>query len=322
MSRWIFFLVVFLFCGNCFADEVKLKNGKTLTLDIIGQEGDSLKATTFGVVVTYDLSDISQIDGLEPGVFFDRFSKSSYDGVKAFYQQGINSFLDGDLVKARDDFNQGAAYNTYGFDFKSASRIIEDMSGSKVTQDCSLAIFKGLNLSLNSRLSEALKEYQNAVKLDPDYPLSYKFLGFCYYSLKQYKEAIEPLSSFFRHQPDDSESAYYLGASYAALGQNKDAIMWFNKAVVLNVNYTAAYLGLGDTYLAMDKAQFALPYFQKASRCDIKNAQAYFKIGVVYSLLGQGDESRDYLMKAKDMYKEKGDVEGIAKTQEYLDKSF
>jgi tetratricopeptide (TPR) repeat protein len=322
MSRLLFCLVLFLFCGNSFAAEVAFKNGKKLNLDIVSQEGNSLKAKTFGVAVKYDLSDVSQINGMDPKAFLDELAKSSYSGVKNFYQQGINSFLEGDLIKARDYFNQGSGYDVYGFDFKSAIRILDDISGAKITLECSRAIFKGLNLSLNGQYGEAVKEYQTALKSNSDYFLSYKFLGFCYYSLKQYKEAVEFLNDFLKRQSDDPESAYYLGASYAALGQNKDAVIWFNKAVDLNTSYIAAYMGLGDVYLAMDKPQFALPYFQRASRYDIKNAQAYFKIGVTYSLLGQSNESRDYLMKAKDIYKENGDTEGIKNIQGYIDKSF
>lgn len=322
MFRIIFFLILSLVFNNSFAEEVKFKNGKALTLDVVGMEADTLKAKAFGVLVKYDISDVSLINGKSPKDYFEEYAKSSYDGVKGFYQQGINSALAGDFLKSQDCFNQGSGYNIYGFDFKSPITVLDDISAKKVTPGCAKLLFKGLNYYLNNQYSEAVKEYQGAAGIDPDYPLTYKFSGFSYYFLKQYNEAIDSLNNFFKLETGDSESAYYLGASYFGAGRNKEAIIWFNKALELNGNYTAAYLGLGDTYLAMEKPQYALPSFKKASYSDRNNIEAYFKMGVVYFILGENEESRVYLRKAKEMYQQIGDVSGLSKTQEYLDKSF
>jgi adenylate cyclase len=77
-------------------------------------------------------------------------------------------------------------------------------------------------LSFSGRHAEAIKLYENAMRLNPYYPSWYPyFLGVAQYCMERYKEAATSQERAFRLDPN--MSAWWLAAAYAQLGRDEKA---------------------------------------------------------------------------------------------------
>ena len=70
----------------------------------------------------------------------------------------------------------------------------------------------------------ALKEYEKAVKLNPNFPEALSNLGYCRRNLGDYAKALEAYDKALKLKPDFAEAMEYRGVAYVKLGRMNDAI--------------------------------------------------------------------------------------------------
>ncbi len=117
---------------------------------------------------------------------------------------------------------------------------------------------------------KASEAYQQALSLDPDYPLVFNNLGSLHLSLflrdKKRADINKAFDYFKKAIALDPElvSAYNgLGGAYKKVGQIKEAIFCWEKALELNPNYDFALYNLGIAYFELDDKKAALKYLEK-----------------------------------------------------------
>ena len=66
------------------------------------------------------------------------------------------------------------------------------------------------------RFEEAIKEYQTAIKLKPDYAKAYNNLGTAYYDRGRLDEAIKEYQTAIKLQPDYADAHRNLALAYQA----------------------------------------------------------------------------------------------------------
>jgi tetratricopeptide (TPR) repeat protein len=139
------------------------------------------------------------------------------------------------------------------------------------------------------RLDEAIKEYKEAIKLNPEYLQAYSNLGLAYLNLGMFDTAIKEFKAALKLKPDNPMvyKAYNnLGNAYFELGRFDSAIENYMAALRLKPGSSKLYYNLGLTYIRNDQLDEAIKNFQTAIRLKPKFLDAHRKLGAVYQKKG------------------------------------
>lgn len=145
----------------------------------------------------------------------------------------------------------------------------------------------------------ALENFLKYAKLAPDDWYAWNRLGWTYYKLEQYQDAI---TQFEKSNSLANKSVNYLwlGWSYNRLGKYEKAIENCSDCVRLSPNWESGYNCLGWNYYFQGRYHLAIQEFEKAISKKII-LQTYNGMGLAYSSLGQYDKALDYVLKAVNM---------------------
>jgi tetratricopeptide (TPR) repeat protein len=163
--------------------------------------------------------------------------------------------------------------------------------------------------------SEAIKDFNRAIEIKPDYADAFYNRGIAYSKLGQHQRAIENYIKAIHLKPHDSDAYYNRGNSYAELGQHQRAIEDYNQAIQLKPDYADAYNTRAKIYTMLGQYQHAIEDYNKAISIKQDYADAYYNRGVAYLLqgnkeLGCPDAQKACelgICKALDIAKSKGD---------------
>jgi tetratricopeptide (TPR) repeat protein len=110
--------------------------------------------------------------------------------------------------------------------------------------DADAAFQRGIDLQQVGRFTEAIKAYDEAIRLGSSYLVAYNNRGAAYGALKQYERAIPDFDRAIELNPKYAEAYCNRGAAFGALKQYERAIRDFDKAIQLDPNYARAYNNL------------------------------------------------------------------------------
>ncbi len=141
-------------------------------------------------------------------------------------------------------------------------------------------------------LPGAIKFFEKAVKINPNFAESYYNIGECYYSLKKYNEAIEAYNNAISIDPDHAASYWGLGLSYYELEDFKEAVDSYKNSIKIDSNNIETHLGLGDSYLGLNLYEEAIhSYRQICKFTDYKDHSYIALLAVVYAKAGNFEEA-------------------------------
>jgi tetratricopeptide (TPR) repeat protein len=190
----------------------------------------------------------------------------------------------GKLKEAEEEFKKGLEIDSSSHNLQEVMNTINDLKNGTIKQNEALYLFKGSNYLINEQYKEAIAEFKEALRLDPENPDLYYYLGVCNYSLQEYEEAINCLKKAQVKNPNDSELNYFLGISNYSLGRYAQAITDLQKALEINPD----------------------------------DAQAYSIIGASNYSLGESQLAKSNLSKSKELFQKKGDYLKAAEIEEFL----
>lgn len=101
----------------------------------------------------------------------------------------------------------------------------------------------------------AIKDFNTAIKIAPQYAEAYYSRGFAYFMLANYKEAIKDFSMAAALSPKDADIYYNRGMAYRKVENYEDAINDLNRAIELNPSHERAYYYRGAIYNNTSKHQ-------------------------------------------------------------------
>jgi tetratricopeptide (TPR) repeat protein len=151
---------------------------------------------------------------------------------------------------------------------------------------------------------QAVETLNQVIKLNPNDGMAYAKLGFAYFGLRKYKEAVVGLNMAIGIKPEvvDAEAYYRLGYSYSELRKHKDAVDALKKALYATreeaINNDQASPGvpiwqiqysLGLAYDNLGRYQEAIKELSEAVKLNPQLAEGYYVLGLAY--LGRGDRS-------------------------------
>jgi Flp pilus assembly protein TadD len=149
----------------------------------------------------------------------------------------------------------------------------------------------GVALREKGQIDEAIRHFQEAVRLQPAYADAHNNLGVALGETGQIDEAIRQYQEAIRLQPDNADAHNNLGVALARKGQMDEAISQFQEATRLKSDDAEAHNNLGNALLNKGSVDEAISQFQKALRLKPDYAEAHFNLGNALSRKGQMDEA-------------------------------
>ena len=108
------------------------------------------------------------------------------------------------------------------------------------------------------------------------------------------------------------------GVEYAQQGQYAQAIDKYEMAVKIDPNLSYAYINLANAYCHLKKYDESIVMSKKALQIDPQDARAYGNLGNAYHCLDKQKEADNNYQKAKQLFQEAGDLEGLQKIEESI----
>jgi tetratricopeptide (TPR) repeat protein len=132
----------------------------------------------------------------------------------------------------------------------------------------------------------AIADYNQAIKLNPNYALAYYNRGIARSELGDNQGAIADYNQAIKLDPNYTDAYYNRGIVRNELGDKQGAIANYNQAIKLNPNYTNAYINRGLARSELGDNQGAIADYNQAIKLNPNYALAYYNRGIVRSELG------------------------------------
>mmetsp|Transcript_35684 Transcript_35684/g.100465 ORF Transcript_35684/g.100465 Transcript_35684/m.100465 type:complete len:966 (+) Transcript_35684:205-3102(+) len=133
----------------------------------------------------------------------------------------------------------------------------------------------------------ALRDFETAVRLDPNLPLSWHFVGLCRNSLGDCETAIPCYKRAVELMPKLKEGWSSLGRAYKDLGQVEEAEKNFRISLGIDANYGHGYHQRAIMFHGTGRLVEAVGDLQRAIQCEPKNIEYRHLMGVTWHSLGK-----------------------------------
>ena len=139
------------------------------------------------------------------------------------------------------------------------------------------------------RYGKAEKAYLHAKALADD-SCAACGLGMTYSALGRHEDAEKEFQRAMRLNPNDACAYAQLGTMYYDLGKYQEAIAAFKRAVEVWPSY-GSYMLLGNSYVYTRDYEPSIEAYKKAIQIDPKNVRAYYQLGISYDYQQRYEES-------------------------------
>ena len=149
----------------------------------------------------------------------------------------------------------------------------------------------GSTLKRRGRLKEAIKNYNQAVRIKPDYAEAYYKLGGIFAlqgkidpAIKQYRKALEI-------EPEYAEVHYNLGLAFHLQGKTADAMNRYQRAIEIRPDYADAHINLGVLFQSQGKFDMAISHYLEAMKVKPYDADLHNNLAVALQSQGRINEA-------------------------------
>ena len=154
----------------------------------------------------------------------------------------------------------------------------------------------------------AIADYNEAIRLKPDFAEPYNGRGAVKSELGDKEGAIADYNEAIRLKPDFAEPYNGRGAVKSELGDKEGGITDYNEAIRLNPNYADAYYNRGITKSELGDKQGAIADYNEAIRLNPNHANAYYNRANRHKQLGEKQKAlADYRESAR-IYQQQGKI--------------
>jgi tetratricopeptide (TPR) repeat protein len=124
----------------------------------------------------------------------------------------------------------------------------------------------GMDYFHRKKYDEAMTEFNEAIKLNPNFFNAYNDRGNLHYSKREYDEAIADFNKAIKINPNRQVVYYNRGNANLYAQYYEDAIADYNKAIELDSGFAYAYNARGYTYHLKGDFDHAIADYEKALR--------------------------------------------------------
>jgi len=156
----------------------------------------------------------------------------------------------------------------------------------------------GNALVKQGRIDEAIESYQQALQLDPSYPVAHYGLGNTFAQQGKLEDAKHHLRGAVRLDPNFAEAHNNLGNALARLGELRDAIEHFRKALELDPVLAETHFNLGNALVQTGHLEEAIGHLQRAVKINPRYAEAHHNLGRVVAARGDLGKAIEHFREA------------------------
>ncbi len=138
-------------------------------------------------------------------------------------------------------------------------------------------LMSGYSLYKKKRYTEAISEFDKAIKESPDNPEVYYWRGRCYLYLKRYDNAIDDFKQTIELKPEHVEAYNNLGWIYGIKHEYKESVDYLSKSIELAPNNAWAYYTRARVYYEMGRIADAKSDLKRACELGSKSGCKVYK---------------------------------------------
>jgi tetratricopeptide (TPR) repeat protein len=194
----------------------------------------------------------------------------------------------------------------YGIHFDLALLLLSDDHYSDAAKELETAIKLNPKAALphvllgrayqnSNRSVQAVKQFRTALLLEPSLPLVHYHLGFAYESLGSNEEAIAEYEKEIQHSPNNPTVLYQLGHCQVSAGLWKSAIEHLDKATQIDSGNSDAFYDLGKALLLQGDPGRALPALLRAAELKPSNPSPHYQLSRALEKLGRKEDAKQEL---------------------------
>ena len=127
------------------------------------------------------------------------------------------------------------------------------------------------------RDQEAVAQFTEALRIDPDHLESHNNLGNILVRQGKYQEAVDHFTEALRVDPNHPAAHHNLGNALFGQGKYQEAIAQFTEALRINPNYAATRYNLGSAYVKIGDRVSALEEYKILRTMNPDMASALYK---------------------------------------------
>ena len=125
---------------------------------------------------------------------------------------------------------------------------------------------KGVNLGRVGKHDEAIKCFDQAIEIKPNYEEAWFAKGFSLGELGKYDEAIKCYDQAIEIRSNDEEAWYNKGVNLGRVGKHDEAIKCYDQATKIKPNYEKAWFAKGVGFAKLERYEEAARSFERAYR--------------------------------------------------------
>ena len=145
---------------------------------------------------------------------------------------------------------------------------------------CAEACFNsGRALQVMGQLPGAMRQYEQALRIRPDYGEAHNNLGTALLEQGKVPEAIGHFEQALRLEPDDADIHYDLGVALQRVGQTLEAMGHYDQALRIRPDFVEAHNNLGAALMGQGRLPEAIDHFEQALRLKPNDAGAHYNLG-------------------------------------------
>jgi tetratricopeptide (TPR) repeat protein len=153
---------------------------------------------------------------------------------------------------------------------------------------------------------DAIKEYNEAVKIQPSFALAYLGIGRSLAETGKFDEALRQYKTALDLDPRNSEIMYEIARAYIEKGLGDEGLLMLEKAKDRDGDNAKLFLYRGIYYYNNMQYAPAIDEFMKAVKEDKKSPEPYIKLSVLYTSAKNpsyqnGEKAVEYAEKAVDL---------------------
>ena len=152
----------------------------------------------------------------------------------------------------------------------------------------------GLALERLGRAQEAIEHYDQAIRIQSDYADAHNNLAGILRNQGKLPEAINHYEQAARGKPNLAGVQFNLGSTLEQAGRAEEAIGQYEQAIRIKPDFAYAHNNLGVLLMARGRLQEAVDHFQQALRIQPDNAEAHFNLALASSRLGRWQDAIDH----------------------------
>jgi len=133
----------------------------------------------------------------------------------------------------------------------------------------------GFSLHKLGRLNDAVKSYEKAILINPQFIFAHNNLGNVFKDLNKFEEALSRYKESIKLKPNYAEAYYNQGLVYKKLNKYIESIKSFENAIKIKKDYIDAYFDLGQVFITVGKFEEAIINFEKVINLNPEFYPAY-----------------------------------------------